>query len=117
MAKSGAQKGNTNGSRGKEWREAIRKAVMMHEDKGSGIERGKALHEIAITVVKQALEGEAFAIQEIGNRLDGKPHQSMDIGLSEDKSREEMTDDELSDRIARARELIGSSGNSTEKIS
>ncbi len=103
----GAQPGNTNGARGKVWRDALDKAVKQYVDKGAGIERGEALFKIATGVVKQALTGNKDAIQELGNRLDGKPHQSMDIGLHDSMSLEEMTDAELAGELIKIRESIG----------
>jgi hypothetical protein len=101
-----APKGNANAARGKVWREALDKAVKQYVNKEAGIERGQALFKIATRVVEQALDGNTNAITEIGNRLDGKPHQSMDIGVY-DQPLEEMTDAELL--------AIASSGRTTGK--
>lgn len=79
MAKRGGQPGNSNASKGREWAEALRKELKMYENKGSDIKRGQALRRIAKNVVELAIGGNKDAIQEIGNRLDGKPHQSMDV--------------------------------------
>ncbi len=97
MAKtSGAQPGNRNSAKGKVWRDALDKAIKQYTNKDAGIKRGQALFRIATTVVEQAIAGNKDAIQEIGNRLDGRPHQSMDIGTYETtKPQEEMTDAEL----------------------
>lgn len=55
----------------KPWREAIQLAL---KDKDP-----KQLRKIAAKVVAAATKGEAWAIQEIGNRLDGKPAQQQII--------------------------------------
>ncbi len=98
--------GNTNGARGKVWRDALDKAVKQYVDKDAGIERGEALFKIATGVVKQALTGNKDAIQELGNRLDGKPHQSMDIGLHDSTPLEEMTDADITAELTKTRKLI-----------
>lgn len=71
-----APEGNNNAGKGKEWKEALRYAVLNYE--APQIERGKALKLIAKKVVEKALEGDKDAIQEIGNRLDGKPVQAVE---------------------------------------
>lgn len=109
---AGAPKGNKNATRGTEWRDAIRRAVAMYdeaaeEESGGVVVRGQALYRIAVGVVRQALAGNKDAIQEIGNRLDGRPHQSIDIGLSANTPVEEFSDVELSSELERVRALIG----------
>lgn len=59
----------------KEWREAIRLAV--HEVRGAGKSKVKALRMLANTLVDKALEGDVSALKEIGDRLDGKPAQAV----------------------------------------
>jgi ADP-ribosylglycohydrolase len=65
MANRGAPKGNNNPGKNKDWRDAVRKAVKM----------GGKLDTIAKKVVSMAEDGDMQAIQEIANRLDGKPVQ------------------------------------------
>lgn len=72
---AGAPKGNQNAAKGREWAEAVRYALANYED--AKVERGKALKAIAMKLIEKALEGEKDAIQEIGNRLDGKPAQMI----------------------------------------
>lgn len=100
MVSKGAQPGNTNAVRGKQWRDALRKKLALFADEENKIVRGQALDGIAEVVVKQALAGNKDAIQEIGNRLDGKPHQSMDISTVAARA-EDLSDDELADIIRR----------------
>ena len=73
--------GNTNASRGREWRDALRKAWTQFEDKGQDIKRGEALYKIGRVVVKMALAGDMDAIREIGNRADGKAVQVQEIAV------------------------------------
>lgn len=74
--KAGAPVGNQNAKRRGEWVAALRRALAQYE--GEGVRRGDALRCIADRVVADALAGDQFAIQEIGNRLDGKPAQAVE---------------------------------------
>lgn len=62
----------------KEWRDALRLAL--HEEyadaKGG---KSKALRLVAKSVVQKAIDGDIAAAKEIGDRLDGKPAQSMAV--------------------------------------
>lgn len=75
----GAPVGNQNARVGREWREALRRA-MAHKANGDYRE---TLAKIAGAVVDKALDGDKDAWQEIGNREDGKPAQAI-IGSAED---------------------------------
>lgn len=77
---TGAPKGNKNAAKGKDWHDAIRYALATFED--DTVMRGRALKEIALTVVKLAIAGDKDAYQEIGNRLDGKPVQAVEGSFS-----------------------------------
>ena len=72
-----SQIGNQNAKRGREWRDALRKAWSQY-DKGD-CERGQALFKIGTKVVEMALDGDMDAIREIGNRSDGKAVQVQEI--------------------------------------
>lgn len=85
MPSIGGQIGNKNNAKGKDWQDALRKAMIQYEDKDAGIKRGQALHKIATKVVQQALDGDPVAWQEIGNRLDGKPAQALQLSTDDDK--------------------------------
>lgn len=74
----GAPLGNRNAAKEKPWVQALRTALLQYE--GGDIKAGQALRHIADTVVLKAIKGDKDAIQEIGNRLDGKPAQSVTIG-------------------------------------
>lgn len=70
-----APQGNQNAKKGKDWEAALRHALNHYE--GGQVARGQALRQIATRVVEKAIEGDQAAIQEIGNRLDGKPTQAI----------------------------------------
>lgn len=72
MAGRGAPVGNQNGAKGKQFLEAMRKALAK-----SGGTVDKGVVKVAEKLVSAALDGEQWAIQEIGNRLDGKPAQAL----------------------------------------
>lgn len=61
--------GNSNAKKGKEWFDALRKECVQRD----------ALRKIASVVVDKAIAGEQWAIQEVGNRLDGKPAQAVEV--------------------------------------
>ena len=77
---AGAPPGNTNATKSKPWSEAIRKACLQYED--DTVKRKEALYRIALRLVEDALGGNAAAMREIGDRLDGKPAQSI-VGESD----------------------------------
>jgi hypothetical protein len=70
------QSGNPGG-RGTEkiWRDALLKAVKEKAKTGNG----RKLEAIAKALIDAAVDGDVGAIREIGDRLDGKPHQSTTI--------------------------------------
>ena len=76
---AGAPLGNTNASGGRECRDALRKVLAQYKDKDAGIKMGQALYTIYRKLVDMALDGDEFAIREIGNRIDGKPVQVQEI--------------------------------------
>ena len=61
--------GNQNARKAKEWFDALRKQA---------VQRG-TLDKVAKMVCEKAEAGEAWAIQEIGNRFDGKPAQAVEV--------------------------------------
>ena len=72
MGKVGAPKGNTNSSRANRlWADTIRRAAVQND--------GARLRKLADTLFDVAEAGDVAAMREIGDRLDGKPHQSMDL--------------------------------------
>lgn len=67
----GAQVGNQNARKHKVWRDTILKALDEYED--DDVAKGEALFNIAHRLVRNALAGDHKAIEEIGNRIEGKP--------------------------------------------
>ena len=69
----GAPKGNQNGRRAKVWSQAINNAFK----KRSPTEAMEELQKVANKLIDMALEGDLGAIKEIGDRLEGKPAQTI----------------------------------------
>jgi hypothetical protein len=71
----GAPLGNQNARKAKRWENAIKRALgkMGNDNLSAGLDR------LADKVVTMALEGDPWAITEIGNRIDGKPRQQVEI--------------------------------------
>ncbi len=103
----GAPKGNNNAAKGKAWANALESALGVYEDEAKQIPRGTALRAIANKVIAAAIDGDHKAIQEIGNRLDGKPHQSLDVETHNYNHSEELSEAEL-ERIAAGNAARGS---------
>ena len=74
-------KGATND---KEWRDAVRKSVHKLRDAGEGdkARRVKSLGLLADKLVSTGLDGDVSALKEIGDRLDGKPAQAVDVAMA-----------------------------------
>ena len=82
---AGAPIGNNNATKAKPWRDALDKAIKQYETKGDDpIKRGQVLGRIAKKVIDRAMAGDKDAWQEIGNRLDGRPAQSVTVQGDED---------------------------------
>lgn len=64
------------------WADALRLAVN-REEKDEGRKR-KRLSIIADKLCRAAMGGDVQAIREIGDRLDGKPQQAVQLGGDED---------------------------------
>ena len=78
--------GNQNAKKGAEWRSAIKRALSRY----SGDNWRAGLDKVADEFVKAAAAGDAWAIKDIGDRLDGKPAQSMDLDVKGDVSVREV---------------------------
>jgi hypothetical protein len=89
------------------WADALRVAVSREDVDGR-----KKLARLAERCVEAALGGDMQAIKEIGDRLDGKPRQSMDMTTAARKPIREMTDEEIAERIA---ELEAQSADASEE--
>ena len=89
------QSGNPGGrTKGTPWADALRIAAL--EKSGDKT----LLRKIADKCVEQAIEGDPAARKELGDRLDGKPKQAVELsGTGDDGSiKVEMTDTELARR-------------------
>ena len=87
-AQSG-KKNNTNGStENKLWGRALHKQLREFKEgfDGPRCEKYWALQEIAKTVIREAIAGNMVAVQEIGNRCDGKSteHKIVDKSVTHD---------------------------------
>lgn len=68
MATRGGQPGNDNGAKNKIWSEALRKHITQNP---------KDLIASARALLAKCKDGDVAAIKELGDRLEGKPHQSI----------------------------------------
>lgn len=105
----GGQIGNTNAKKGQMFADAVRVALQAYES--VDVPQGQALRKIADVLVKGALEGNMTALQEIANRLDGKPNVSVDVSetIHIIRTAAEMTDDELATLASGSRSRASSS--------
>lgn len=71
--------GNTNAAKGRDWRDAIRRATARHGE----ADYRKGLDKLADEFVKAVSEGDISAFKEYGDRIDGKVPQAL-IGGDED---------------------------------
>ena len=69
-----SMKGNTNAAKGKVWNDALRKAIAQNPHK---------VRAAVEQLLDLAADGEAWAIKELADRLDGKAIQSTDITSSD----------------------------------
>jgi oligoendopeptidase F len=69
-----SMKGNTNAAKGKVWNDALRKAIAQNPHK---------VRAAVEQLLDLAADGEAWAIKELADRLDGKSMQSTDITSSD----------------------------------
>lgn len=80
----GAPKGNKNAAKERRWAGAIRRALAEYES--PTVAKGEALLAIARNVVKDAIEKTDWeAINEIACREDGKPAQTVDMNITDDR--------------------------------
>ena len=67
---AGAPAGNNNAGKAKIWSDAVRKAVLS----------GKNLDRLANALIEKACEGDTAALKEVGDRLEGKVAQAVNVG-------------------------------------
>ena len=71
--KVGAPLGNNNGQKNRVWSLALEKAL---ENRSKG-DQMKSLIELANALIAKCLEGDMVALKELGDRIEGKPLQSI----------------------------------------
>ena len=76
----GAPVGNQNGAKGRQWSEAVKRAIRAKY----GVEWDLALQQLATKLVEEADGGDLQALKEVGDRLDGKPSQTIDATVKGD---------------------------------
>lgn len=79
--------GNQNARKAKEWFDALRKQA---------VQQG-TLAKVAKLVCDKAEAGEAWAIQELANRFDGKPAQAVEVSGADGGPVETVTSFKLAD--------------------
>jgi len=75
----GAPAGNQNGAKGTRWRDAINRAL----ENRSRAAQAEAIDALAEKLLTLCDEGDLGALKELGDRLDGKPKQSVDVGTDD----------------------------------
>jgi len=73
---AGAPLGNTNNTKGKMWTDAIKRAIARRA-KDHTIDGG--LNELADEFLEAVSKGDAWAFKELGDRVEGKPAQSLTV--------------------------------------
>jgi alkylhydroperoxidase family enzyme len=93
----GAAFGNQN-ARKRHWTTAIEAAVMV-EDPAT---KRRRLHAIADRLVQMAESGDIQAMKEIGDRLDGKASQTVDLIAEITNHAAQLSDEKLAEIAANA---------------
>jgi hypothetical protein len=73
--------GNKNAAKAKVWHAAIMRAL---ERRKPADERIQAIDELADKLLDLVAMGDLAALKEFGDRLDGKPHQSVGVAGDEE---------------------------------
>lgn len=76
---TGAQPGNQNAAKGKEFRQTLKRVLARRGETAT-----KGLEAVCEKLVDSALAGEAWAVKEIADRYDGKPAQAIIGGDADD---------------------------------
>jgi hypothetical protein len=66
----------------KQWRDAIRHAVN-EKEKHTGEKR---LRLLALRLIENAMGGDTAALKEVGDRLDGKAAQTLDVAVTDERT-------------------------------
>ena len=93
----------------KAFAEALRVAV--NRPGNGGVKR---LHLIADRLVTEAIAGEGWAIQQVADRLDGKPAQEATMTIL--RAVTELTDSEIAARIAALRGIGATDGDVAPEV-
>ena len=72
----GAPKGNQNALKVKPWQAAIERALA----KRSLLAKREAIDDLAERLLQKCEEGDLSALKEFGDRIEGRPAQSMTLG-------------------------------------
>ena len=72
----GAPVGNQNAAKAKVWQAAIMRAL---DRRGS--DRAQVLADLADKLLDKVAEGDMTALRELGDRLDGRAHQSIEADV------------------------------------
>lgn len=76
---AGAPLGNRNGAKAKVWTEAINRALERRIPRSDQV---KAIDEIADKFVDLLMQGDLQAFKEFGDRMEGKPAQSIEANVT-----------------------------------
>lgn len=87
--------GNRNAAKAKQWAAAIERAL---DKRGAG-DRLKALNELAEKFLACCDLGDLQALRELGDRLDGKSHQSAELNVEHTGSIEHRGLPEIGGRV------------------
>ncbi len=72
---AGAPVGNRNAAKSKPWADALARALETHKP----VDQRKMLDALAASLVAEGMNGNIAAIKEIGDRLDGKSVQGVEV--------------------------------------
>lgn len=110
MAFQKGKSGNPGGGlKDKAFADAVRIAVSRKAEDGR-----RKLMLLADKLIDCALSGEGWAMQQIADRLDGKPAQESTVTIFRDVN--ELTDSEIAARIAELRGTDSSDGDNAPSI-
>ena len=96
MAIKGAPKGNNFAARGARVRRSLERALARM---GGTVDKG--LDRVADQIVSLAVEGEQWACSMIADRLDGKPHTTIEMAVTDERPTA-LDAEQLADRLTAA---------------
>jgi len=96
MAGKGAPKGNDFAARGARVRQSLERALARL---GGTVDKG--LDRVADQIVGLAVEGEQWACTMIADRLDGKPHTTIEMAVTDERPTA-LNAEQLADKLAGA---------------